>query len=85
MVIEVTADRLLLALENGVSAYPAMEGRFPCVVSDKRILEAFRFAAFVYDASYSPTHHRTAFDLHSTRANLRAHGWYQEASTSGKE
>ncbi|KAL7528934.1 hypothetical protein ACHAWF_002771 [Thalassiosira exigua] len=30
-VIEVTAERLLLALENGVSQYPAMEGRFPCV------------------------------------------------------
>ena len=30
MVIEVTAERLLLALENGVSQYPAMEGRFPC-------------------------------------------------------
>mmetsp|Transcript_566 Transcript_566/g.1039 ORF Transcript_566/g.1039 Transcript_566/m.1039 type:complete len:573 (+) Transcript_566:106-1824(+) len=29
--IEVTAERLLLALENGVSQYPAMEGRFPCV------------------------------------------------------
>jgi len=31
MVIEVTAERILLALENGVSQYPAMEGRFPCV------------------------------------------------------
>eukprot|EP00581_Thalassiosira_minuscula_P015309 CAMPEP_0183720282 /NCGR_PEP_ID=MMETSP0737-20130205/12943_1 /TAXON_ID=385413 /ORGANISM="Thalassiosira miniscula, Strain CCMP1093" /LENGTH=564 /DNA_ID=CAMNT_0025950127 /DNA_START=41 /DNA_END=1735 /DNA_ORIENTATION=- len=30
-VIEVTAEILLQALENGVSKYPAMEGRFPCV------------------------------------------------------
>lgn len=29
--IEVTAERLMFALENGVSQYPAMEGRFPCV------------------------------------------------------
>ena len=27
----VTGDRLLAILENGVSAYPRMEGRFPCV------------------------------------------------------
>ena len=31
MVIEVTADRILLALENGVSGYPAFDGRFPCI------------------------------------------------------
>ena len=30
-VIELSADGLLKALENGVSKYPAMEGRFPCV------------------------------------------------------
>ncbi|CAB9518094.1 venom 5'-nucleotidase [Seminavis robusta] len=30
-VIEMTAKGLLEALENGVSKYPAMEGRFPCV------------------------------------------------------
>lgn len=30
-VVEMTADGLLKALENGVSKYPAMEGRFPCV------------------------------------------------------
>jgi hypothetical protein len=28
MVVELTAERLLLALENGVSRYPAKEGRF---------------------------------------------------------
>lgn len=30
-VIELTAENLVKALENGVSKYPAMEGRFPCV------------------------------------------------------
>ena len=29
-VISLTGDKLLAALENGVSKYPAMEGRFPC-------------------------------------------------------
>ena len=31
VVIEITGEKLLLALENGVSKYPATEGRFPCV------------------------------------------------------
>ena len=30
-VVELTGEKLLQILENGVSQYPAMEGRFPCV------------------------------------------------------
>ena len=30
-VVEITGEQLLQVLENGVSQYPAMEGRFPCV------------------------------------------------------
>lgn len=30
-VVEITGEKLLQVLENGVSQYPAMEGRFPCV------------------------------------------------------
>ena len=30
-VVELSGEKLLLALENGVSKYPAMEGRWPCV------------------------------------------------------
>jgi 5'-nucleotidase len=30
-VVAITGEKLLSALENGVSQYPAMEGRFPCV------------------------------------------------------
>jgi 5'-nucleotidase len=30
-VIALTGEKLVAALENGVSQYPAMEGRFPCV------------------------------------------------------
>ncbi len=30
MVVSITGEKVLLALENGVSQYPAMEGRFPC-------------------------------------------------------
>jgi 5'-nucleotidase len=30
-VVEITGAQLLQVLENGVSQYPAMEGRFPCV------------------------------------------------------
>ncbi|KAL3785491.1 hypothetical protein ACHAWO_013431 [Cyclotella atomus] len=31
MVVKITGQQLLYALENGVSKYPAKEGRFPCV------------------------------------------------------
>uniref|UniRef100_A0A6V2HWG9 5'-Nucleotidase C-terminal domain-containing protein n=1 Tax=Ditylum brightwellii TaxID=49249 RepID=A0A6V2HWG9_9STRA len=31
VVIQLTGSELIQALENGVSAYPSMEGRFPCV------------------------------------------------------
>mmetsp|Transcript_16428 Transcript_16428/g.34337 ORF Transcript_16428/g.34337 Transcript_16428/m.34337 type:complete len:379 (+) Transcript_16428:91-1227(+) len=30
MVISISGEKVLLALENGVCQYPAMEGRFPC-------------------------------------------------------
>ena len=31
MVVEVTAERIIHALENGVSRYPSADGRFPCI------------------------------------------------------
>jgi 5'-nucleotidase len=43
-VVAVSGEKLLAALENGVSQYPAMEGRFPCV-------DGVRFA---FDPSQPP-------------------------------
>ncbi len=32
MQLELTGEQLIIALENGVSKYPALEGRFPAVI-----------------------------------------------------
>jgi len=42
VVIEITGEQLLVALENGVSKVPALEGRFPCVSGVRFSFDATR-------------------------------------------
>ena len=38
VLLDVTGDQLCQALENGVSQWPKLEGRFPQVISSIRLL-----------------------------------------------
>ena len=41
VLLDVTGDQLCQALENGVSQWPKLEGRFPQVSSSIRLLNFF--------------------------------------------
>ena len=54
--LELTGEQLLLALENGVSQYPALEGRFPMVICSRGLVYIWpklSGVSFAYDPSQS--------------------------------